>query len=142
MTHTRIFLALVFGSTLLATPVMAAVGDPVVDFMPVNKAPTPPAGEKIICPPNPNTGAADATCPVVKYNGYSTWAFSYSDNRMAIALVTYDPSGKVVGNLNKSNIRYIWNMVVDSHNRQIEMFGQSNQWIAVTWDELKAAQTK
>lgn len=129
--------ALVLGAMIGASPAGAqVVGDPAVVFVPRASAPTPPAGLWAACNPNPNTGAQATTCPVVKYNGNTTWAFSFNDNRMAFALVTYDPHGKIIANITKPGARYIWN-IASSHNVHVlEFFGQGNGFVEATWEEI------
>jgi hypothetical protein len=111
--------------------------DPHVDFVPINSHPAIPAGLKVACFPSPTVLTMSKTCPVVHYGAYTTWAYSFMDNRVSMALVTYDKSGKVVGNLTKNGARYVW-IIHSGHSVPIaEFFGQSNQMVTAAWSELR-----
>jgi hypothetical protein len=141
MTHARIPFALVFaGVVFLAGPAAAAgpvIGEPAIIFVPTASAPTPPAGLKVTCLKEISNGAPPSdTCPVVKYNGYTVWAFSFNDNRLAMALVTYDEHKSVVGNITKNGARYVWNETSSLLTKNVQFFGQANQYVSATWAEL------
>ena len=71
--------------------------------------------------------------PIVKYKGMTTWAYSYIDNRVSLALVTYDGSGKIVRNVEQPGLRYVWNMTSGLKNQAIDIFGQSNAHVQLPW---------
>jgi hypothetical protein len=111
---------------------------PVVVFIPTTSAPTPPAGLNVSCMTNPSLGfQTSTTCPVVQFNGRSVWAFSYDDNRTALALVTYDAKGNIVNTISKPGTRYIWEAISGPKDKAVQFFGQANTWVTATWDELK-----
>ena len=138
MTRTSILFALAFAAAVVAVPAAATtpVGEPEVVFLPSTAAPLVPAGLKVTCMEGPNQLTPSKTCPVVQYNGYSVWAYSFIDNRVSLALVTYDSNNKVVGNITKNGTRYIWNAVSSLHTQGVEFFGQTNTWVTATWAEL------
>ncbi|HEX4860058.1 MAG TPA: hypothetical protein VFV07_02395 [Rhizomicrobium sp.] len=98
-----------------------------------SSAPTPPSGLKVTCLVNPNSLQSAKTCPVVHYMGMTTWAYSYIDNRVSLALVTYDGSGKIVRNVEQPGTRYVWNMTSSLTNKNITIFGQSNAYVELPW---------
>lgn len=111
---------------------------PVVVFIPTTSAPTPPTGLNLSCMTSPTSGFLPSkTCPVVQFNGRSVWAFSYNDNRTALALVTYDFNGKIVNTITKSGTRYVWEVISGPKDKAVQFFGQANAWVTATWDELK-----
>lgn len=98
-----------------------------------NSSPTPPSGLKVTCLRDPNTTQSATTCPVVKYKGLTTWAYSYIDNRVSLALVTYDGSGKIVRNVEQTGLRYVWNMTSGAKTQTVDIFGQSNAHAELPW---------
>lgn len=109
---------------------------PSVAQVPANAPPAVPAGMKVTCTPGPGTGAAAANCPVVKWGGYTYWAFSYVDNRVSMGIVAYDSAGKVVKQWEKAGARYVYAISVDATGRNVTFAGQADQKITMTWGEL------
>jgi hypothetical protein len=107
-----------------------------VVYVPANSSPPVPAGLKVTCMDSPNTLQSAATCPVVKYQGMTTWAYSYIDNRVSFGLVTYDATNNVVRNIEKPGARYIWNMVSSEKTQQITLAGQANQTVEINWSDV------
>ncbi|WP_164017609.1 tectonin domain-containing protein [Pyxidicoccus trucidator] len=109
---------------------------PVVVQVPANAPPAVPAGMKVTCTQGPGTGAAATTCPVIKWGGYTYWAFSYTDNRLAMGIVAYDATGKVVAQWEKPGSRYVYAITVDSVGRNVVFAGQSDAKITMKWSDL------
>jgi hypothetical protein len=107
-----------------------------VVFVPANSSPPVPAGQKVTCLKGPNVLQSSKTCPVVKYQGITTWAYSFVNNQTAMALVSYDAQNKVVRAVTKQGLRYVWNMISSPRTKTVEIFGQANQRVAVPWGEL------
>lgn len=105
-------------------------------FVPTNSNPPLPPGMKVTCLKEPNSGASSDTCPVVVYQGITTWAFSYLDNRVSMALVSYDEHNKMVRNVNHDGTRYVWNMISSLYNKNVLIEGQSNANFTVNWSDL------
>lgn len=110
-----------------------------IKFVPANKPPPVPAGLKVTCLTGPNVLTSSKTCPVVVYQGITTWAYSFIDNRVSMALVSYDARGNVVRNVTRDGTRYVWNMTSGIKSKLVTIFGQSNQFIEVPWDQLGPA---
>ena len=110
-----------------------------VVFVPANSAPPVPGGMKVTCLKGPNVLQSSKLCPVVKYLGITTWAYSFINNQTAMALVSYDAQNKVVRNVTKQGVRYVWNMISSPRSKTVEIFGQSNQRVEVPWAELGPA---
>jgi hypothetical protein len=107
-----------------------------IEYVPANSGPQPPAGMNATCTPHPGTGAQDKTCPVVRYKGITTWAYSFNDNRVALALVSYDGQNKIVRNVQKNGLRYVSNMVSSAKDQSVLFVGQSEGWVIVPWTQL------
>ncbi|MCP3097977.1 hypothetical protein LZ198_03700 [Myxococcus sp. K15C18031901] len=122
--------------TFTASPRAEAQTTPTVVQVPPTPAPVLPAGTKVTCTQGPATGAAAATCPVLRYDGYSYWALSYVDNRVGMAIAAYDASGKLVAQWEKAGARYVYGITVDPANKRVTFAGQSDAKIAVAWDDL------
>lgn len=123
-------------AAFLAAPAEAAPTRPIIAFVPIGSNPPVPAGLKVACMPGPNILTMSKTCPVVKYLGYTTWAYSFIDNRVSMALVTYDSQNNVVGNITKDGARYVWEAKVNPGEKTVTFSGQSNQTVSATYDEL------
>jgi hypothetical protein len=137
---TSVFTASLIGALaiLAAAPQAceAAPGFAIVKYVPANSNPPIPAGLKVTCMKGPNVLAASTTCPVVIYNGITTWAYSYMDNRVSLALVSYDANNKVVANVEKPGSRYVWNATSSIVDKAVIFFGQSNQRVTAPWSAL------
>lgn len=121
---------------LALAPRAEAQSTPMVALVPANAPPAIPAGMKVTCTQGPGTGAAAANCPVLKWHGYTYWAFSYTDNRVSLGIVAYDPAGKAVAQWEKKGARYVYAVTVDSAGKSATFAGQSDAKITATWDSL------
>jgi hypothetical protein len=74
--------------------------------------------------------------PVIQWNGYTYWAYSYADNRMAMAILAYDATGKVVKQWEKPGARYLTSIAVDTEQKTIILVGQANQKTVFPWSDL------
>ena len=126
---------------LLVLPAHAQQAAPVVEYMAPDGY-SRPAGMQLGCMANPVSGGASKTCPVVKYQGITTFAYSYNDNRMAFALVSYDAQKNIVRNVEHPGPRYIYNAVSSLPNQTVMFVGQSEMNAAVPWSDLGAVQAK
>lgn len=124
---------LALAATVVSTMPAASQTSAVIKNPYASSAPTPPSGLKVICLVDPNSLQSAKTCPVVVYQGMTTWAYSYLDNRVSLALVTYDGSGKIVRNVEQTGVRYVWNMTSSLTNKNIAIFGQSNAYVELPW---------
>lgn len=111
----------------------------IIAYVPTNSNPPIPSGLKVTCLTGPDNLKPSKTCPVVKYQGITTWAYSFIDNRVSLALVSYDAHNNVVRNVTRDGARYVWVMTSSLPNMTVNMVGQANQTITVPWDELGAA---
>ena len=107
-----------------------------VKFVPASSHPPIPAGLKVTCLTGPNVLTSSKTCPVVVYRGITTWAYSFIDNRVSMALVSYDARGNIVRNVTKDGARYVWVMESGIKSRLVTIFGQANQYIEAPWDQV------
>ena len=123
------------------TAVAFAQEPPIVDAVTATDHPAVPEGLKVTCLQGPDTTQPSPTCPVIRWNGYTYWAYSYSDNSSGMAIVAYDEAGNVVGEWEKPGARYVWQIDLDSATQTVTFVGQANRTIAFTWDELFSIQT-
>ncbi len=121
---------------LSVSPVLAQY-PPLVDTLPSSSHGLVPSGFREICIPNPNTGAPSPTCPVLKMNGYTYWAYSDNDNMGTMAIVAYDAAGAVAGQWTKNGARYLWQIILDTNGQTVAFVGQGSAAIVVPWSEIE-----
>ena len=110
---------------------------PQVVYIATGDAPQPPAGMQLVCVSVSNDGAPSSkTCPVVQYQGITTWPFSYADNRMSLALVSYNSAGSVVATVEKPGARYAFDAESSDYTETVVFVGQSLKYVTATWAEL------
>ncbi len=110
---------------------------PQIKYDPVAEHPPIPADLKVSCTKAPDEGyQASKTCPVIYYGGYKTWIYSFNDNRVSFALVTYDSAGNVLQNVTRDGARYVFDAISDDKGQRITIVGQSKQFIAINWSDL------
>jgi len=115
-------------------PVAAPVStNPVVVAVAAGSSPPVPAGLKVTCMDGANVFTSNGMCPVVKYKGLTTWAYSFVDNRMSFALVTYDANNNVVQNQTMDGSRYVWQITVDEVSRSATVWGQATTKVTAAW---------
>jgi len=121
--------------TVAAAPAAAQSQYARVQYVPAGRSPPVPAGLKVTCLKTPDSGAASAPCPVVKYKGVTTWAYSYLDNRVSLALVSYDSANNVIANVEKPGARYVFEALSSVHTKSVMFVGQSRQYFSVPWTQ-------
>jgi hypothetical protein len=120
--------------TLDDTPVLFET--PVVVKIPKTDVPDDiPSGAKISCKSS-GEGGSSSTCDVIKWNGYSYWIFSYTNNSSQMLVCAYDESDSLVASWNRSGARYLWQITVDEEMQTITLWGQSDRTIVMSWYEL------
>ena len=136
--HGRIIVAAVAALGVAFAAAHAATQEPaaIVTFVPANSHPAIPDGLKVTCLSNPNTTQSSDSCPIVKYKGITTWAYSYLDNRVSLALVGYDSNNKIVFNVEKPGVRYVFDELSSLHTKTVMFVGQAQKWITLPWSEL------
>lgn len=78
----------VIAAALLVTPANSqTLPAPTIKTVPADSHPPVPSWLKATCLKGPNTTESAPTCPVVKYKEFTTWAYSFNDNRVSFALV-------------------------------------------------------
>ena len=130
--------AAVIGASALCALGSAAQAQttPQIAIVPADGHPAIPAGLKVTCTPNPNTGAPSPTCPVIPSGGVTTWAYSFVDNRVAYGIVSYDANGAVLKNATRDGARYVYKMTVDPAAKTVSVWGQSNAKVDIAWSDL------
>ena len=121
---------------LAMAPRAEAQTTPTVAQVPSNAPPAVPSGMKVTCTPGPATGAMSPSCPVLQWNGYTYWAYSYGDNRNSLGIVAYDSAGKVAAQWEKTGVRYVYAISVDSTAKTVTFAGQADKKVSLSWAEL------
>ena len=104
---------------------------PTVVNVPRESSPVPQTGLKVECLEGPNVLVPSQTCPVIKYKGYTFWAYSFVDNRVAMALVRYGSDGKMQALQYLPGARYVWKITIDPKTKTATLWGQSNATVSV-----------
>ncbi len=113
---------------------------PTVEQPTSTQHPAIPSGLKVTCFSNANDiSNLSSTCPVIKWNGYTYWAYSYIDNRVSLGVVAYDLTGKVAQQWQVNGVRYVYKIEVDSTAKKITFYGQSNQTGSLTFSQITLA---
>lgn len=71
----------------------------------------------------PGSTLPRTSVPIISWNGYTYWMYSYTDNRTGTAIVAYDAAGNIVKQWDKPGARYITGIAVNP-NRTIRLIGQ------------------
>ena len=109
----------------------------IIAFIPQDDHPPIPQDLQLVCMPTSGGGAPrSGTCPVVTYQGITTWAFSFADNRNSLALVSYDADNKVVRNVEKGGARYLFDAITSLPSQTVTFIGQAQKSVTVPWSEL------
>jgi tetratricopeptide (TPR) repeat protein len=117
---------------------ISAVANPALQIVnvPANSSPPVPAGLKVTCMPDAKSLTPLKTCPVIKYRGITTWVYSFVDNRVSFALVSYDAKHKIVRNVTKDGARYVWQITSDPSAETVTLSGQTNRSVTATWHDV------
>ncbi|WP_165188630.1 hypothetical protein [Caulobacter soli] len=120
-----------------AAQAQAVPNTPQIKFDPIGEHPAPPAGLNASCTKQPDSGyQASTTCPVIYYGSTKTWIYSYDDNRVSFALVTYGANGAVLRNVEYPGARYVFDAFSDDHGQKITIIGQAKGSVMVNWSDL------
>ncbi|MDP1615224.1 MAG: hypothetical protein Q8L68_05445 [Methylococcales bacterium] len=126
-----------------ATGAQGAAGQfdplPKVVLVPENSHPAIPDGLKVVCydgPDSPSPSQPSTTCPVVKWAGYTYWAYSYDDNRSSMNIVAYrDVDNSIASQSEKTGARYLYAISVNPATRVITFSGQGGDTVTMTAPE-------
>ncbi len=113
-------------------------GPPVVEIVdPSSNPPIPEAlNLKVTCLDGPDT-LASADCPVLRWGGYTYWAYSDGSNASSMTLVAYDSGGNALETWERVGARYVWQITVDEAAETVTIWGQANRTLVFTWEELQ-----
>jgi hypothetical protein len=120
----------------LNAPAQAASGAPQVTAVPLSASPPVPAGLKVTCMIDGEQLQTAATCPIVKYRGITTWAYSFIDNRVSLAIVSYDARNNVIRNVTLDGTRYVWQIGLAPGSGKVTFTGQSDTTVTVNLADL------
>ncbi|HEX7139762.1 MAG TPA: hypothetical protein VF219_18060 [Vicinamibacterales bacterium] len=106
----------------------------VVNF---SKPPGPvPNGLKVTTLTAPNTLTMASSTPTLAIGGFIIWPMSYIDNRVSFGMVSYDPKGRVVEQLETPGARYVYKVTIDSNSGTATFWGQGDQKATLTLDQM------
>jgi FKBP-type peptidyl-prolyl cis-trans isomerase FkpA len=129
-------LLFVLANFLFAFGLGAAHADPILENVSPRTHARMPDGLKLVCNEAPDTLSASPTCPVIRLDGLTYWAYSHIDNRKGMTIVGYDQAGNVVNLFHRNGARYLWKITTDSRERTVQFWGQGNRGISISWDQL------
>ena len=109
---------------------------PEVGRMPSIVHPQIPAGSKMACIQSADVVGNMDTCSVLRWKDYTYYAYSYIDNRMSFNIVAYDPQGNIVKQWEAPGARYLYKITVEPAAQTVTFWGQSNQKVAMSWNQL------
>jgi hypothetical protein len=126
------------GVPLRTRNVMLDTADvPVIRIVPTASHPPVPSDLKVSPMPGPNELSVAPDCPVLDWGDYTYWAVDHVDNRVAMSILGYDTSNRIVKQIEKQGARYIWQMTLDQTNETLTCYGQANNTITVALSEIQ-----
>lgn len=114
----------------------AAQAQPLVFRLPARNTPAIPTGWRELCIRGPYDGTRTAECPVLRYNGYTYWAWHGEGTRSLMAIVAYDAAGTAVKQWERDGATYLWRIVVNADKQTVTFVGAANTEVSFTWAEL------
>jgi hypothetical protein len=113
-----------------------------MEMLSIISAPKPPGpipeGLKITVFSGPETLDRNAPCPALAVGGFTYWPFSYSDNRVSFGVVSYDPKGTPLREVEVKGARYVYKITKEGAGTSgsVSFWGQSNQKVTLTLAQL------
>ena len=95
-----------------------------------------PNGLKVTTLAAPNALTMASATPTLAIGGFTIWPMSYMDNRVSFGMVSYDPKGKVVEQLETPGARYVYKVTIDSATGTATFYGQDDQKVSLTLDQM------
>lgn len=75
-------------------------------------------------------------CPVMVWNNFIYYAFSYEDNKVSLCIVAYDDNGNVAKEWEQPGARGVYKITVDEKAEKVIFWGQENQKVEMEWVDL------
>jgi hypothetical protein len=97
-----------------------------------------PDGMKVTALAGPNTLQSASACPVLTIGGFILWPMSYIDNRVSFGMVMYDPTWKIVNQVEKPGARYVYKITPNGSggSGSVTFSGQADQSVTMSLDEI------
>lgn len=111
---------------------------PEVVRIPFDAVPSLPEGTKTGCASD-EQGVPSPTCAVVRCGGHETWGLSFNDNREAILVVTFDPEGDVVRDVEVWGLRYVYDATLDAEAETVSFVAQGGRTATLDWSLVRPA---
>ena len=99
-------------------------------------APTPPVGLRVQCVDGPES-FVEANCPVVQCGRLFTWPFTYTDNRFALGLSTYEDDVTFLRTTELTGPRYVYGASNDSLFMSVTFRGQHDLVGTTPWSTFR-----
>ena len=99
-------------------------------------APTPPVGLRVQCVDGPES-FVEANCPVVQCGRLFTWPFTYTDNRFALGLSTYEDDVTFLRTTELTGPRYVYGASNDSLFMSVTFRGQHDLIGTTPWSTFR-----
>jgi hypothetical protein len=110
---------------------------PVIRIVPTESHPPMSSDLKVVSLVDPNDPRPVSTCPILTWKDYSYWVASYTNNRLAMCILIFDKSNTIIKQLDKPGARYLWKMTLDQEKKLLTCYGQSNNEVVATFEELQ-----
>ena len=97
-----------------------------------------PDGMKVASLAGPDVLQPAPACPVLGIGSFTLWPMSYYDNRVSLGMVMYDPTWKIVNQVEKTGARYIYKISINGSggSGSVTFAGQANQTVTMSLDEI------
>jgi hypothetical protein len=99
--------------------------------------PTPPPGNLAQCYQGSDGVTESATCPVIKWNNVTYWAFAYeNDPRNSLNLVAYNANEEIIDQQELTGTRQLYQITVNENDEVVTLFGFQANTAVVPWSLL------
>lgn len=139
--HNRSIAPRLWGALALACATSAVTGPagaqetPQVVVLPRTSV-VPPTGLFPTCVADASSLPVLVNCPVVRFDGYTTWAMTRRDNADGLHLVTYDETGKLLRDLPSGGTRYVHKITLDPAAKTASFWAQGNSRADLRWSDF------
>ena len=111
-----------------------------MDMLAVIHLPKPggpvPDGMKVTALQGPNTLQSASPGPTLGVGGFTLRPMSYIDNRVSFGMVMYDPKWRIVEQVEKPGARYVYKITLDKSKGSVTFWGQADQSVTMSLDEV------
>lgn len=109
---------------------------PRIESRNVGAAPTAPAGTVTMCYTDASGATTAATCPIIRWNNITYWAFEYIDGRNALNFVAYNEDQEIISQSERVGTRQLWQINVNANEQTVTLLGIGSSQIVIPWSQL------